>query len=325
MGTVSWPEGIEARSIDTGDADAWAELLAAKEIIDQEGENYGPQDLLDQLNDPHVDAALDTIGLWADGRMVAYGKAHAAESVIDVDRVRTDGTVHPQWRRRGVGTALMHWLIERAAELHAVKHPDAPGEVGNSAISTNIGADRLLQKFGFEECRYFFDMKRSLDLAVPQVQLADGVRLVPFDMSMDEALRATHNEVFLDHWGSTPKDEESWKIEVTGARAFRGGSSYLVLDGQTIAAYVLGYEWEADTAVTGIKELYIGYLGTRRSHRGRGLARAALAKVLTEAAHSGYQRAGLGVDANNPTGALGLYESLGFSVHSKWVTYRLPL
>jgi hypothetical protein len=34
-------------------------------------------------------------------------------------------------------------------------------------------------------------------------------------------------------------------------------------------AYVLGYEWEADTAVTGIKELYIGYLGTRRSHRGR--------------------------------------------------------
>ena len=325
MGTVSWPEGIEARSIDTGDADAWAELLAAKEKIDQEGENYGPQDLLDVLNDPHVDAALDTIGLWAEGRMVAYGKAHAAESVIDVDRVRTGGTVHPQWRRRGVGTALMHWLIERAAELHAVKHPDAPGEVGNSAISTNIGADRLLQKFGFKECRYFFDMKRSLDLAVPQVQLADGVRLVPFDMSMDEALRATHNEVFLDHWGSTPKDEESWKIEVTGARAFRGGSSYLVLDGETIAAYVLGYEWEADTAVTGIKELYIGYLGTRRSHRGRGLARAALAKVLTGAAHSGYQRAGLGVDANNPTGALGLYESLGFSVHSKWVTYRLPL
>ena len=43
-----------------------------KEKIDQEGENYGPQDLLDQLNDPHVDAALDTIGLWAEGRMVAY-------------------------------------------------------------------------------------------------------------------------------------------------------------------------------------------------------------------------------------------------------------
>ena len=51
----------------------------------------------------------------------------------------------------------------------------------------------------------------------------------------------------------------------------------------------------------------------------------ALAKVLTEAVQAGYQRAGLGVEADNPTGALGLYESLGFSVHSKWVTYRLPL
>ena len=36
-------------------------------------------------------------------------------------------------------------------------------------------------------------------------------------------------------------------------------------------------------------------------------------------------RAGLGVDADNPTGALGLYESLDFAVHSKWVTYRLLL
>jgi ribosomal protein S18 acetylase RimI-like enzyme len=154
---------------------------------------------------------------------------------------------------------------------------------------------------------------------------AHGTRLVPFDLSMDEALRLTHNEVFLDHWGSTPKDEESWKTWFTGARAFRAGSSYLVLDGETIAAYVLGYEWEADTAATGVRELYIGQVGTRRSHRGRGLARAGLAKVLTEATSAGYQRASLGVDADNPTGALGLYESLGFVVNKKWVTYRLPL
>ena len=325
VGTVSWPEGIEARSIDTGDADAWAELLAAKEKIDQEGENYSPQDLIDQLNDPHMDAALDTIGLWAEGRMAAYGKVHAADSVVDVDRVRTEGTVHPEWRRRGLGTALMPWLIQRAAKLHADKHPDAPGEVSNSTISTNVGADRLLKRFGFEECRYFFDMKRSLHQAVPEVPLADGLRLVPFNTSMDEALRVTHNEVFLDHWGSTPEDEKSWQTWFTGARAFRGGSSYLVLDGETIAAYVLCYEWEADTEATGIKELYVGDLGTRRSQRGRGLARVALTKVLTEAAQAGYQRAGLGVDADNPTGALGLYDSLGFSVHSKWVTYRLPL
>jgi ribosomal protein S18 acetylase RimI-like enzyme len=325
MGRESWPEGIEARPIEKGDADAWAELLAAKEKVDQQGENYNAQDLIDELGDPHVDPALDTIGLWADGRMVAYGKVHAAESVVDVDRVRTEGTVHPEWRRRGIGTALMPWLIRRAGELHVEKHPEAAGEVGNGALSTNIGADRLLRKFGFEERRYFFDMKRGLDEPVPEVALADGLRMVPFDASMDEALRVTHNEVFLDHWGSTPKDPESWKTWFTGIRSFRGGSSYVVMDGETIAAYVLAYEWEADTEATGVRELYVGQVGTVRSYRGRGLARVALAKVLAEAAQAGYERAGLGVDADNPTGALGLYESLGFSVRNKWITYGLPL
>ena len=170
---MSWPEGIEARPIEKGDADAWAELLSAKEKVDQEGENYSAQDLIDELEDPHIDPALDTIGLWAAGRMVAFGKVYAADSVVDVDRVRTEGTVHPEWRRRGLGTALMPWLIRRACELHLEKHPDATGEVSNSAISTNVGADRLLQKFGFEQRRYFFDMKRPVDQPVPEVALTD--------------------------------------------------------------------------------------------------------------------------------------------------------
>jgi ribosomal protein S18 acetylase RimI-like enzyme len=322
---MSWPEGIDARPIDKGDADAWAELLAAKETVDQEGENYDAQDLIDELEDPHLDPAVDTIGLWADGRMIGFGKVYGSQTVVDLDRVGTEGTVHPEWRRRGIGTALMPWLMNRAAELHVAKHPDAPGEITGNRISTNVGAERLFQKFGFEERRYFFDTKRPLDQPVPKVALADGLRLVPYDTSMDEALRLAHNDVFRDHWGSTPKDPDSWKTWFTGARAFRGGSSYVVLDGNTIAAYVLGYEYEADTDVTGIRELYIGQVGTVKSYRGRGLARMTLAKVLAKAAEAGYQRSGLGVDADNPTGALGLYERLGYSISTKWISYGLPL
>ena len=150
-------------------------------------------------------------------------------------------------------------------------------------------------------------------------------RLEAFDPSIDEALRLTHNEVFRDHWGSTPRDAESWKVWFTGSRAFRAASSYVVLDGETIAAYVLGYEWEADTEATGVRELYIGQVGTRRAYRGRGLARATLAKLLAKAAQAGYQRAALGVDADNPTGALGLYEGLGFVSHQKFISYQLAI
>jgi len=322
---MNWPEGIAARPMDKGDVEAWAAMSAAQEKVDQEGENYSAEDLAEQLDRPNLDLARNTISLWADGRMIGYGMAHPSVSVVDVDRVRVGGTIDPQWRRRGLGTTLMRWLIQRAGELHAATHPDFPGQVGASAASNNVSATTLLEGLGFTAERFFFDMRRPLDQAVPEASIADGLRLTPYDPSYEEALRLAHFEAFSDHWGWTPPDPEVWRSRNVGSRAFRGAQSYLVLDGETVAAYVNGYEWEADTEATGVRELYIGQVGTRRAYRGRGLARATIAKVLAEAAQAGYQRAALGVDADNPTGALGLYENLGFTTHNKFTSYALPI
>ncbi|MGW5402704.1 N-acetyltransferase family protein, partial [Streptomyces sp. NPDC003952] len=251
---MSWPEGIDVRPIGKGDVHAWADLVAAKEKVDQTGENYSAEDLAEELTDSTVDLERDTIALWADGRMIGYGKADSSDTVLDVDRVRIEGTIHPEWRRRGLGTTLTRWLIRRAGERHTERHPNERGEVRAGAISTNVGADRMLKSLGFTESRYYFDMRLPLDRPVTEVPLASGFQLVPFDPQYDKALRLTHNEVFLDHWGSTPSSEEEWRIWFTGSRTFRSGVSYLVLDGETIAAYVLTYEWEADTAVTGVRE-----------------------------------------------------------------------
>jgi ribosomal protein S18 acetylase RimI-like enzyme len=206
------------------------------------------------------------------------------------------------------------------------RHPEAPGEIDTYAISTNSSALKLFAAGGLEACRYFFHMERDLGAEpVPASAVPDGLRLVEFDPTYDEALRLTHNEAFLDHWGSTPKDPESWKTWFTGSRGFRAAQSYLVLDGERIAAYVLGYEYVADTAATGTRELYVGHVGTRRDYRGRGAARAALARVMTVAKDAGFQRVSLGVDADNPTGALGLYEKLGFQTKHQQIRHRLPI
>ena len=327
MGTTEgWPGGVEARPIEKTDAEAWAALLAAKEKVDQEGENYDADDLIEELGDPKLNAATDSLALWSGELMVGYGKVRGPDEVLDVDRVFAEGCVHPEWRGRGLGGGLMTWLTGRATTLHQERHPEAPGEIGTGAISTNESALKLFAAHGFEACRYFFHMQRDLGAEpMPASPVADGLRLVAFDPTYDEALRLTHNEVFLDHWGSTPKDPESWKTWFTGSRAFRGTQSYVVLDGERIAAYVLGYEYVADTAVTGIRELYVGQVGTKRDYRGRGAARAALAQVMTVAQEAGFQRVSLGVDAENPTGALGLYEKLGFQVKTKSISYRRPI
>lgn len=327
MGTFSgWPGGVEARAIERADAKAWAELLAAVELADHTGENYDADDLIEELGDPKLNAATDTIGLWSDGLMVGYGKVSGPDEVVDVHRVLAEGCVHPQWRGRGLGGGLMTWLTNRAKATHVERHPEAPGEIGTYAISTNSSAVKLFAACGFEACRYFFHMERDLGAEpVPASAVPYGLRLVEFDPTYDEALRLTHNEAFLDHWGSTPKDPESWKTWFTGSRAFRAAQSYLVLDGERIVAYVLGYEYVADTAATGTRELYVGQVGTRRDYRGRGAARAALARVITVAKDAGFQRVSLGVDADNPTGALGLYEKLGFQTKHQQIRHRLPI
>jgi mycothiol synthase len=315
-----------ARAIEDADTAAWAELLAAVENADHTGENYDADDLIDELVDPKLNSATDTIGLWSDGMMVGYGKVSGPDEVIDVHRVFAEGCVHPQWRGRGLGGSLMTWLTDRATDMHQERHPEALGEVGTFAISTNSSALKLFAARGFEACRYFFQMERHLGAEpVPTSPVADGLRLVEFDPTYDEALRLTHNDVFLDHWGSTPKDPETWKTWFTGSRAFRAAQSYLVLDGERIAAYVLGYEYVADTAATGIRELYVGQVGTRRDYRGRGAARAALARVMTVAEDAGFRRVSLGVDAENPTGALGLYETVGFQTKHQQIRHRLPI
>jgi mycothiol synthase len=320
-----WPAGLTARPIGKHDAVAWADLLAAKEKVDAEGENYDADDLIEELADPNLDAARDTIGLWSGEQMIGYGVVRAPDEVVDVHRVRTEGTVHPQWRGRGIGSALVPWLNRRAAELHRERQPGTQGEINTGTIDTNTSAKELLTGLGFEKCRYFFSMERDLGKPVEVPAIPAGLRLVPFTPAYDEPLRLAHNEVFLDHWGSTPKSAESWKTWFTGSRAFRPALAYLVLDGDEVVAYTLGYEYVADTAATGIREVYVGQVGTKRSHRGRGLAALALAKVMAEAAAAGFQRASLGVDAENPTGALGLYERLGYTTKNTWITYRLPL
>ncbi|GAA1112742.1 GNAT family N-acetyltransferase [Kribbella jejuensis] len=322
---MNWPEGIAARPLTLDDVEEFAEMFAAKEKVDQEGENFGAEDFAESFRRPGVNLAQDSIALWAGGRMIGYGIAHAQQTVVDVDRVRVEGAVHPEWRRRGLGTQLMQWLITRAGGLHAQTHPEAPGYVTVGAAGTNAGATALLQGLGFKPERYFFEMRRPLDQPIPEVAVPDDLQLTSYDAAHDEELRLAHYEAFSDHWGWTPPTPELWRSRSIGSRAFRGDQSYYVLDGATVASYVNCFEWVASTEATGVRELYIGQVGTRRAYRGRGLARAALAKVLTEAAQAGYQRASLGVDADNPTGALGLYENLGFTTHQKFVSYQLPL
>jgi GNAT superfamily N-acetyltransferase len=59
---------------------------------------------------------------------------------------------------------------------------------------------------------------------------------------------------------------------------------------------------------------YVDYIGVHRRARGRGVAKALLRTVVADTAQRGRHWVGLEVDAASPTGADGLYRSMGWQV-----------
>lgn len=312
------------RPVTEADVPALARLFAAIEAADRTGENYDEADLGEDLSDPLLDAERDTlVAAGPDGELWAYGVIRGSKTVRDTDRLWLDGGVHPALRGRGLGRRMLAWQEPRAVELHGERHPQVAGELLISVYDTVPSRQALVRRAGFEPVRYFHDMERDLSTELPAVPPTPaGLRVVPFDPAYDDATRQAHGEAFADHWGSNPPDEERWRHWYTGSRAFRPETSLLVLDGEEVAAYLLSYFYTADAEATGVREGWVGQLGTRAPWRRRGLGTLLLATALTRFREAGYQVAGLDVDTENGTGALGLYERLGFTVDHRWVSWQ---
>jgi mycothiol synthase len=315
------------RPATAADLPALARLMAAIEAVDRTGENYDESDLGDDLADPTMDPARDTLAAVApDGELWAFGAVRGAATVRDADRIWLDGGVHPTQRGRGLGRRVLEWQQSRAAELHRERHPDVPGQLLLGVYERVPSRAALARAAGYQPVRYFYDMERDLAAGLPAIPPAPaGLRVVPFDARYDDAVRLAHWEAFAGHWGSTPPDPERWQHWFTGSRSFRPDASLLVLAGEEVAAYLLTYFFAANAEVTGVRVAWVGQLGTRPAWQRRGLGTLLLGTALARYREAGYQRAGLGVDSENASGALGLYERLGFVVDHRSATWMKPV
>jgi mycothiol synthase len=320
-GTLTW------RALRIEDAPALAAAYAVVEATDETGEHFSERDVRDILEDESIDLGRDTFAALApDGTVIAFAHVSARAEVRDVDRVLAEGAVVPAARCHGLGRRLLVWAEERAAIMHRERHPDVPGAVCVAVHDSNLGKQALVRAAGYEPARWEYVMARTFADPLPDVPSAPpGVTVAPYARDRDEAVRRAHCEAFADHWGATPPDPLRWSRWFTGARAFRPEVSWLVADGEEVAAYLLTYFWEADAAATGVREAFVGQLGVRSAWRRRGIGGLLLATALQSYRAAGYERSVLTVDTENVTGALGLYERAGFVVTDRWATWLKPL
>jgi mycothiol synthase len=319
------PEDLSVAPLTPADVDDAAALLAEAETVDDTGEHYSAEDLTEWWVNDLVDLHRDGVAVRdRDGALVAWATVLALPTFRDAFRIDLEARVHPARRREGIGRALLGWQIARGREIHVERHPASPAVLAVAAPTTMPSLGGLLRRAGFGEERWYSVMERRLD-ELPVAPAVDGVQLVPFTWDRDDEVRRAHNASFTEHHGSAERDTTTWQTLFTGQRAFRPDLSVLALEDDAVVGYALGYVYEADSGARGYDEVHLGQIGVLPSARGRGLASALIAEVLRRAAGAGCSHAGLEVDTGNVTGALRLYESLGFHTVRTQVSWSTAL
>ncbi|PPB50198.1 GNAT family N-acetyltransferase [Arthrobacter pityocampae] len=321
------PDGLLWRPLTYADIPRWHALI--QRIADQDQPDWVEQraDLEEALRASKNDPRRDTIaGFDADGDPRAFGRLsrNPGSSLI-----HGAGGIDPAWRGRGIGRAVLTWQAWRA-EMRLRETGQAEGIFRNYVEERNPSHLALLTASGSRIVRYFTEMTRPLDQPIPELPVPDGLELVTFaegaGRGLSELVRLAHNDAFQDHWGSEPRDQESWQFTVSHPE-FRADWSVALLDPSTgeVAAYQLSSYDPDSERLLGRTEGYTDLLGVRRAWRGRGLAPALLAEAMRRYRAAGMQNAGLGVDTENPSGALGLYERMGYVPTQRSIVFDLPL
>jgi mycothiol synthase len=261
-----------------------------------------------------------------DGRMVGHVKRDWVDTNDGLREFRTGGAVDPAFRRRGIGTALLRESERRSAILAASQSTDRPLVHGCFTDDRNVGAKALAEGEGFAPARWFFEMHRAgLDRDLPEIPpMPDGIDVRPVDESQFRAIWRADIEAFRDHWGGGDESDEAFR-RYQDAPNFDPSLWVVAWEGDEVVAASVNTIYHEDNKALDVKRGWLDSVFTRRPWRKRGLASALIARSLHVLADRGIGIAALGVDADNPSGALRLYESHGFSVVERANAWRKPL
>jgi ribosomal protein S18 acetylase RimI-like enzyme len=151
------------------------------------------------------------------------------------------------------------------------------------------------------------------------VQLPDNLALRVYTPDLSEPVLAAFNEAFRDHWSFDPVTPEDWQQFFIDRSSFRPDLTYVVMDGAEVAGFSFNCISAEENARRQISEGWVEVLAVRRPWRKRGVATALLCASMHAFKAEGLQHAMLGVDTENLTGALRVYEHVGFKPVKRYV------
>lgn len=315
MATEVLPRGFLVRPATMDDIEAVTELVQICERAEYGQVETTLEDISTRWHDPDCNLATDTwIVCSSEGQVVGFSRVWDREHI----RIYTSGEVHPDYRRRGIGTYLLNVAETRALQHIPQAVPDARITLNSGASSQNVAGQRLLEQHQFKLIRHSWRMAIEMNEVPPVPEWAEGITVRTVTPDMARAVFEADDEAFKDHWGYLPSTFEAWEYWMIKRESYDPTLWFLAMDGNEIAGISL---------CKNEKELggWVDTLGVRRRWRRNGIGLALLYHTFGEFYRRGISSVSLAVDAQSLTGATRLYERAGMHVVRQYNDYEKEL
>ena len=288
-------------------------------------EDYTVEEVRNDWTTPGFNLEKDgRVIINSDGELIAYIDVWAVSNLPVQPflflRIRPDQDFDK------LGSAMLAWAIARAGQLIPKVPEEARVTLQSSAVSSYLPMKQLFEQNDMQLIRSSWQMVIDLDHPLEQPAWPEGIQLRIYNHAKDgEAVYRADYDAFRDHFGFVEEAFEEgypqWIHAMIKDEHYDPNLWFLAMQGDEIVGGALcrAVAWD-DPEMGWVRSLF-----TRLPWRRKGIALALLRHTFHEFKQRGLLRVGLGVDAENLTGATRLYEKSGMKIHRQIDRYELEL
>ena len=319
-------DGLTFRSF-AGNSDYQAMLSIINEAsrVDKDDRATTLKDIeYDYAHLTHSDPKTDMIFAEINGNTVAYSRVQWWQEKDPNDRIYSlFVNILPDWRNQDIEGAMIKWC-EARLNVISQSHPnDSKRFFQTYSSAEKPDFNNILDSQGYTANRFFIEMSRSLE-NIPEGELPEGIDGRPVMEEDTHKIWEASNEAFRDHWGFVEPEEKDY-VSYKGSKYFQPELWQVAWDGDEVVSSVMNYIEHDYNKTYQRKRGWTENISTHREWRRRGIARALIIRSMHMHKAKGMTEVALGVDTKNPSGALKLYQSLGYKKDKTNITYRKPM
>lgn len=284
------------------------------------------EDLEGPFTDPlDFDPKADVLVAEADGVMIGLARMWR-EDREDCKKVYgLSVELLKEWRGRGIREAL---FLHNERHIRRIAKKDGRDVAGVFHLWANDSENEwktIVVRNGYRPVQHELDMVRSLE-EIPDMPLPTGIEIRPVRPEHYDKIWEADKEASRLDWDFSENkwDDAHFKAFVKTS-VFQPDLWQVAWNGETLAGMVLNYIVEEENRQQGRKRGHTEHVFVREQYRGRGLARALLARSFKVLKDRGMDEAMLGMEVENPHDPLRLYGGMGYRVERHYTWYEKPL